>query len=565
MEAVATRPDRRGAGHATRVMEALAGVIRGGYDIGALGATDMAAPLYRKLGWLQWQGPLYALTPDGIVRTPVDEKVVHVLPVAEPLDVTAALTCDWRDGGRLVAVGVRRRRRARSGTAIFQEAQADDARAPPPGWVRPIRTADGLYVRRFPRLRKRTYGGAPFRTGGGGLRRAGIGTLAAALAIALAFAASALGSPTPSRSLERAATASSSPAALRAEARLRRIETRVLGRAHATEHARMRAGIRRERAIARRRARLGLPPKRRPAPRRAMALGDPSQVGRWSAPRGVPVVAVHAILLPTGRLMLVQQDADGGVAYILDPDTGAGHRVDPPGNIWCGGQTFLADGPRLAIGGTLEHIGGDNYSGLNHLYVFDPVTETWTRQADMRHGRWYPTGMRMPDGRVLITSGWDESGTMTMNADVEVYTPTGPTGRVDLVGSRVDELLPPLVRAARRARTAGGTGPLGLGVPEPLHVRLHEQPDPQRLAERLRQRRPAAGPAVGVVASVPRRRRRHDDHRDVRRGQPVGGLAARRVVPQIRRNLNTVILPDGDLLGSAATARARRGRRSARR
>jgi aminoglycoside 2'-N-acetyltransferase I len=98
VEAVATRPDRRGAGHATRVMEALAGVIRGGYDIGALGATDMAAPLYRKLGWLQWQGPLYALTPDGIVRTPVDEKAVHVLPVGEPLDVAAPLICDWRDG-----------------------------------------------------------------------------------------------------------------------------------------------------------------------------------------------------------------------------------------------------------------------------------------------------------------------------------------------------------------------------------------------------------------------------------------------------------------------------------
>ena len=98
VEAVATREDRRGVGPATRVMEALAGVIRGAYDIGALGATDMAAPRYRKLGWLQWQGPLYALTPDGIVRTPVDEKAVHVLPVAERLDVTAALTCDWRDG-----------------------------------------------------------------------------------------------------------------------------------------------------------------------------------------------------------------------------------------------------------------------------------------------------------------------------------------------------------------------------------------------------------------------------------------------------------------------------------
>ncbi len=98
VEAVGTRPDRRGVGHASRVMGALARVIRGAYDIGALGATDMAAPLYRKLGWLQWQGPLYAITPEGTVRTPVDEKAVHVLPVDAPLDVTAALTCDWRDG-----------------------------------------------------------------------------------------------------------------------------------------------------------------------------------------------------------------------------------------------------------------------------------------------------------------------------------------------------------------------------------------------------------------------------------------------------------------------------------
>jgi len=98
VEAVGTRPDRRGTGHATRVMGALARVIHGAYDVGALGATDMAAPLYRSLGWLRWRGPLYAITPDGTVRTPDDEGAVYVLPVGASLDVTAALTCDWRDG-----------------------------------------------------------------------------------------------------------------------------------------------------------------------------------------------------------------------------------------------------------------------------------------------------------------------------------------------------------------------------------------------------------------------------------------------------------------------------------
>ncbi len=98
VEAVATRPDRRREGHGRRVMEALGGVIRGAYDIGALGATDMAVPLYTGLGWRRWEGELYALTPAGTVRTPDEEGAVHVLPVGDPPDVTAALTCDWRDG-----------------------------------------------------------------------------------------------------------------------------------------------------------------------------------------------------------------------------------------------------------------------------------------------------------------------------------------------------------------------------------------------------------------------------------------------------------------------------------
>jgi aminoglycoside 2'-N-acetyltransferase I len=37
------------------------------------------------------------LTPDGVVRTEDDDGGVYVLPVA-PVDLTAGLTCDWRDG-----------------------------------------------------------------------------------------------------------------------------------------------------------------------------------------------------------------------------------------------------------------------------------------------------------------------------------------------------------------------------------------------------------------------------------------------------------------------------------
>ena len=79
-------------------MEALERVIRGGYDLGALSATDAAARLYAARGWRRWRGPTSALTPAGIARTEEDDDSVHVLPHKAPLDVEGELVCDWRDG-----------------------------------------------------------------------------------------------------------------------------------------------------------------------------------------------------------------------------------------------------------------------------------------------------------------------------------------------------------------------------------------------------------------------------------------------------------------------------------
>ncbi len=77
---------------------ALEEVIRNAYDLGALGSTDEAAPLYRARGWQGWRGRLSALTPAGTVRTPDEEGWVYVLPGAVALDLDRELTCDWRDG-----------------------------------------------------------------------------------------------------------------------------------------------------------------------------------------------------------------------------------------------------------------------------------------------------------------------------------------------------------------------------------------------------------------------------------------------------------------------------------
>jgi len=96
VEGIGVRADRRRRGHAAAVMEGLERVIRGAYELGALAATDAGARLYESRGWRRWEGPLYALTPDGVVRT--EGESIYVLPVSGELDLTGSLTCDWREG-----------------------------------------------------------------------------------------------------------------------------------------------------------------------------------------------------------------------------------------------------------------------------------------------------------------------------------------------------------------------------------------------------------------------------------------------------------------------------------
>jgi len=98
VEGVGVRVDHRRQGHGAAMMERLERVVRGAYDLGALGATDPAVPFYAGRGWQLWTGRSSALTPTGIRPTHGDDGAIYVLPVGIPLDLAGELTCDWRDG-----------------------------------------------------------------------------------------------------------------------------------------------------------------------------------------------------------------------------------------------------------------------------------------------------------------------------------------------------------------------------------------------------------------------------------------------------------------------------------
>ncbi len=134
----------------------------------------------------------------------------------------------------------------------------------------------------------------------------------------------------------------------------------------------------------------------------AAVSADPSVSGQWSAVLSWPVVSVHMALLPgSGKVIAF---TDGSAAIVWDPKTGSFKSVPTGGtNVFCAGQTALADGKILVVGGQTANEGPG--PGTTAVNAFDPFTETWTRVANMTYRRWYPTATALPDGRVLATSG----------------------------------------------------------------------------------------------------------------------------------------------------------------
>ena len=100
-------------------------------------------------------------------------------------------------------------------------------------------------------------------------------------------------------------------------------------------------------------------------------------------------------------------------AWLWDPATGATKRVDPP--LWRDPTTGAQAGQHLvrrpdlhrrrAAGGVRRQPGRSPAGPVTARASTRstrsiPWNETWTEQPDMRHGRWYPTGVRMADGRI---------------------------------------------------------------------------------------------------------------------------------------------------------------------
>jgi YVTN family beta-propeller protein len=147
------------------------------------------------------------------------------------------------------------------------------------------------------------------------------------------------------------------------------------------------------------------------------AAAASNETGAWSSVTSWPLIPVHMVLMPDGRVMSFGTNADGKqtgkfIYDVWDPAAGlsnGGHTT--PSNT-TGTDLFCSSTLVLPQGGNVFIAGGDNWNGTgttntgnNNSNLFDYTSNTLTRQSDMNRARWYSSSIVLLNGEVYTQGG----------------------------------------------------------------------------------------------------------------------------------------------------------------
>lgn len=163
----------------------------------------------------------------------------------------------------------------------------------------------------------------------------------------------------------------------------------------------------------------------------AMSVG-----GRWEQLPGLPEITfMHAVLLPKSNRVLYWgygQRADQ--SRLWDQSTGLYTTpanqpiaIHADQNIWSGAHAHVDDsaGTVLAHSGFMTG-GGVSANTERRSFLFDPAGNTFSHASELHTGRFYPSTIRLGDGRPLTLFGEDHANAPgTGVQSFEVFTPGG--------------------------------------------------------------------------------------------------------------------------------------------
>jgi hypothetical protein len=149
--------------------------------------------------------------------------------------------------------------------------------------------------------------------------------------------------------------------------------------------------------------------------------------GAFGAAVAWPIIPIHVVLLPDGRMMSYGTDQSGAqgaqlIYEVWDPTLGTAnnaHVVLPnttASDLFCSSQSVMLSGAVLISGGDLTVNGQRNFA-RNNTDVFSPLTNTLTANTPMHYARWYDALVSLPDGHLVVFGG---------RQNVVTITPTQP-------------------------------------------------------------------------------------------------------------------------------------------
>jgi hypothetical protein len=150
----------------------------------------------------------------------------------------------------------------------------------------------------------------------------------------------------------------------------------------------------------------------------------------WSTVHDWPLIPIHNVLLPDGRLLTFGTNAagqaTGGFIYdIWTPASGAsnGHTTLPNGtqvDTFCSAMLVLptASADTLLAGGDVWDGNEISQRGNQNSVLFNRSSNSLTRGNDMNRARWYSSMTTLSNGQIYIQGGRDGNGIGTDRPEI---------------------------------------------------------------------------------------------------------------------------------------------------